>query len=255
MDLEKVFDEVSTQMRSDFEKSRQALHHAGLKGSANEEIVKKFLEHYLPRHLEISSGIVVDSHGRKSRQLDIIIHDAHKTPIFYRSETARVIPVECVYSAVEVKAYLDKGELANAGENMESLKSLTKDPGAFFEPASFFKEAKTLYGSEWEHWPIQHFVFAFESPELESVSPNLFALQGHRAVHQRVDAVCILNKGVLVNQTTSGMFQIIPEPDSQLVASHTKKPLLFFYSLMSILLNQASMKNFNIRPYLRGMAF
>lgn len=255
MDIVGIFDEVSKQMQSDFEKSRQALHHAGLKGSANEEIVRRFLEHYLPKHLEISSGIVVDSQGGDSRQLDIIIHDANKTPVFYRSESSRVVPVECVYAVVEVKAYLDKAEITKAYENMRSVKHLTKDPAAFFGPASPFKEVKTLYGSEWDHWPIQYFIFAFDSPALESVLPNVLELQQNDPLHQRIDSVCILNRGVLMNRTAEGMFQVLPQPGSQLVASHTTKPLLFFYTLASILLNQASMKNFNIKPYLRNIAF
>jgi hypothetical protein len=73
MNLVSIFDEVSKQMQSDFDKSRQALQHPGLKGSANEDIVKAFLRHYLPSHLEVASGIAVDSQGGTSKQLDINI--------------------------------------------------------------------------------------------------------------------------------------------------------------------------------------
>ena len=253
MNLVNIFDEVSKKMQSDFERSRQALEHPGMKGSANEEIVKDFLKHYLPRHLEVSSGITVDSHGGVSRQLDVIIHDASKTPIFYRAESFRVIPVDCVYAAVEIKAYLDKFEIQKSFENMRSIKHLKKE--AYFESNSVIEEVKFLYGQKWAHWPVQHFIFAFDSPELPSVISNVLEVQQKEPLHQRIDSICVLNKGVLFHQRRDGTFRPEPTLDSQLVASHTKKPLLFFYTLLSVLLNQASMKNFNIKPYLRDINF
>ena len=149
MKIEEVFEEVSAQMRSDFDKSKSALSHAGLKGSSNEEIVKLFLKQYLPKNLEISTGLVVDSKGGVSRQLDIIIHDAAKTPIFFQSADTRVIPVECVYAVIEVKAYLDKSELEKSFQNMRSVKELEKV--AFFQPNSEIIETKNLFGKEWSH--------------------------------------------------------------------------------------------------------
>ncbi len=253
MNLSDIFNEVSIQMLSDFEKSRKALNHSGLKGAANEQIVKDFLRQYLPRTLDISSGTIVDSNGGVSRQLDIIIHDSAKTPIFYQSENVRVIPVECVYAVIEVKAYLDKSELEKAFDNMKSVKKLEKK--AFFSPNSILIEKKTLYGKKWEDWPMQHFVFAFDSPNLDSVLTNLVELQNLLPVHKRIDSICILNKGVILNQTSDDMFRITPDLTSKNVASLTEKPLLLFYAMMSIVLNQASMKTFNIRPYLGNIRF
>ena len=85
MDLKEIFDEVSNQMKSDFVKAQKSLTHAGLKGEANEETVRKFLRQYLPKTLDITTGMLVDSDGSQSRQLDIIICDSVKTPIFYQS--------------------------------------------------------------------------------------------------------------------------------------------------------------------------
>ena len=36
-------------------------------------------------------------HAHKSNQIDIIISDSAKTPIFYESTSLRILPVECVY--------------------------------------------------------------------------------------------------------------------------------------------------------------
>ena len=62
MDIGQIFDEVASQMRSDIEKARSALKHAGMKGEAFEETFRRFLRDYLPRSLDVSTGILVDVH-------------------------------------------------------------------------------------------------------------------------------------------------------------------------------------------------
>ena len=56
MDLDRIFEEVSKQMRSDFVKAQGSLNHPGLKGQANEETVRQFLGQYLPKSLDIANG-------------------------------------------------------------------------------------------------------------------------------------------------------------------------------------------------------
>jgi uncharacterized protein DUF6602 len=253
MDLEGIFNDVSDQMRKDFTKAQKALKHSGLKGSANEEAVRQFLRQYFPKTIEISSGVIVDAKGGQSRQLDIILNDAANTPIFFQSADTRVIPVECTYAVIEVKAYLDKSELEKAYQNMKSVKVLSKI--GFFKPVSPIKHTHNLYGKKWSYWPVHHFVFAYDSPGIESVLINLNSLQEKDEVHNRIDTVCVLDKGVILNQGSDGIFSCLPTPGSVLKVSLTTKPLLFFYTLTSLILNQASMNPFSILPYLDKIKF
>jgi len=253
MDLKEIFDEVSNQMKSDFVKAQKSLTHAGLKGEANEKTVRKFIRQYLPRTLDVTTGMLVDSDGSQSRQLDIIICDSVKTPIFYQSGDTRVIPIECAYAVIEVKAFLDKSELEKSYKNMLSVKSLIKK--AYFGQKSRIVSTHTLYGKEWDYWPVQHFVFAYQSNGLDSVLDNLNTLQNTDEIHKRIDSICVLEKGVILNQGTDGMFSALPVPGSKAVASFTSKPLLLFYALMSVILNQATMKPFNLMPYIKGINF
>lgn len=253
MDLEGIFEEVSKQMRSDFAKAQSSLTHTGLKGEANEETVRQFLRQYLPKTLDIASGVLVDSNGGRSRQLDLIISDTSKTPVFFQSGDIRVIPIECAYAVVEIKAHLNKHELENAFQNMKSVKALSKT--AFFKQGGFIYHTYTLYGREWDYWPIQHFVFAYDSSSLDSVLMNLIELQGSEEVHKRIDSICVLDKGVILNRGQDGMFSALPSLGSTTVANPTMKPLLFFYALISVVLNQARMDYFNLLPYLQRMRF
>jgi hypothetical protein len=253
MDLKEIFDEVSSQMKSDFVKAQKSLAHSGLKGDANEETVKKFLREYLPKTLDITTGTLVDSKGNQSRQLDIIICDSAKTPIFFQSGETRVIPIECTYTVIEVKAYLDKAELEKSYKNMQSVKALEKK--AYFDQKGAIVTTQTLYGREWNYWPILYFVFAFDSPMLSSVLNNLNAYQNKNEIHKRIDSICILKNGVIMNQSPDGMFSALPVPGSKAVASFTSKPLLLFYTLISVILNQANMNSFNLMPYINKMKF
>lgn len=251
MDLEEIFDGVSKQMRIDFMKAQKSLSHAGLKGGANEETVRIFLKQYLPRTLDITTGTLVDSNGNESRQLDIIISDAAKTPILYQSGETRVIPVECAYAVIEVKASLNKAELKRSYSNMKSVKSLSKK--AFFKPKGAISYRNTLYGKEWDFWPIHYFVFAYDSIGLNSVRDNLDIIQGTDDIPKRIDMICVLEKGVILNQRPDGKLSALPEPGSKVVVYSGSKPLLLFYTVVSLILNQTYMIFFNIEPYIRNI--
>jgi len=253
MDLKGIFDEVSKQMKSDFVKAQKSLSHAGLKGEVNEETVRKFLRQYLPKTLDITTGMLVDSNGNQSRQLDIIICDSVKTPIFFQSRETRVIPIECAYAVIEVKAFLDKSELEKSYENIKSVKSLSKK--AFFKAKGVICHTDALYGKEWDFWPIHYFVFAYDSIGLDSVLDNLNNIQEVDEIYKKIDTICVLEKGVILNQRLDGMFSALPEPGSKAIASSTSKPLMLFYALISVILNQANMNFFNLMPYIKNMKF
>lgn len=253
MELSKIFDEVSTQMRSDFRKAQEAYSHSGLKGQANEDIVRRFLQQYLPKALDIVTGTIVDSSGGQSRQLDIILSDAVKTPIFFQSEDARVIPAECAYSVIEVKAHLDKKELDRCQDNMTSCKSLAKH--AYFYNRGAITQTISLFGKEWQHFPLSYFVFAFDSVGLDSLVSNLNQHNSSCEIHQRIDSVCVLDKGVILNQLQTGFISALPEPGSRLISYPAEQSLLMFYAVISVILNQVSMPHFNIQPYLQNMVF
>jgi hypothetical protein len=112
-----------------------------------------------------------------------------------------------------------------------------------------------LYGKEWNNWPTHYFIFAFDSIALESLNAKLKDLQSEESVSERIDSVYVLEKGVIVNLDKDGKFSALPSPGSLTIPSSTTKPLLFFYTLLSLILNQANMKYFNIQPYIGKIRF
>jgi hypothetical protein len=253
MTIDELFDEVASQMRSDLSKARSALDHPGLKGSAFEDRFREFLRRYLPDSLDISTGVAVDAEGNMSRQLDVIISDAMHTPIFFRSGNTRVVPIECVYSVIEVKANLDSEELDRCFTNMESVRSLSKK--AYVENEGVIQEKIEVYGQKWDIWPTNYFIFAFDSVNLRPLAEKLSKLNDGRDLHSRIDSICSLEKGVITNRGTDGQFDALPTPGSQYFICETEKALLLFYALASRYFFQAKMPRFNFVEYLGTMEF
>jgi hypothetical protein len=252
MDLVNVFDRVADQMRSDFEQARSSLNHAGLKGSAFEEGFRGFLRRYLPAKLDISQGTLVDASGNSSKQLDVIISDANATPIFYKSSDTRVLPVEMAYAVIEVKAHLDILELDRCLHNMMSVRNLSKTA---FQPGTSSPIA--MYGAVHAAWPINYYVFAIDSAPLDSLRVYLSDYYNNHASppQRRIDTICVLNGGLILNRLESDMFDALPAPGSAVVSLKTKRPLLLFYALTSRYWFQATLPPFNILPYLGNMDF
>ena len=243
-------------MNSDFADIRNSQTHHGLQGTQTEGIVKDFLKKYLPRNLDISTGTIIDSNGKQSKQIDIILSDYAKTPIFYEKEGIRTIPIESVYTIIEVKSFLDVRELNKSLENMKSIKSLEKK--AFFEDKGDIKYVSNLYGKEYDVWPINYYIFSFDSfdsVKLETILENMNMINksNNLTIEKRIDSICILNKGVIINQRQNGQYSSIPESNSTLKLVYTPNNLLLFYNLIMIYLNQVHMPNFNFNKYLKNL--
>jgi hypothetical protein len=242
-------------MQSDIKKTRAALDHSGLKGSSFEEIFRDFLRGYLPKTLDVSTGIIIDSKGNSSKQLDVIISDSAKTPIFYKSGDIRVVPVEGVFSVIEVKACLNSQELTKTFNNMLSVRKLEKI--SYVKPTGIITYSTKLYGREWEIWPINYYLFAFTSTDLTELTISLDRMQEEASLPEfsRIDMVCVLDKGVICNQLEDGKFNALPEPNSKLFLCHSSKALLLFYTLMSRYLFQTWLPNFKFVEYLGQLRF
>jgi len=256
MDLEKVFEHMSNIMQSEWEMAKSSVSHSGLKGSALENTFREFLQKYFTKNLQISSGIVIDGSGNESKQLDVIIHDSLKTPLMFDENEIRVIPIECVYAVIEIKANIDSSQTVDdIFENMKSVKDLEKK--SFIKPAGGIREVALQYGAEWEIWPVSYYVFAIDSMKLTTIADHLTKKDrdNNRGVSKRVDCICVLNEGVIMNKLANGNYDALPEKDSVRIISLTKKPLLFFYRIISGRLFQATMPTFILDDYTKHIKF
>lgn len=94
--------------------------HRGEDGRFVENLLRSYLRKFLPRELEVLTGFIVrpavktdlnDKSRKKdsdkhSSQLDIIVYDSAKYPVFLRSEDTVIVPPEGVISIISVKKTL-----------------------------------------------------------------------------------------------------------------------------------------------------
>ena len=255
MDLVKIFDLLSKKMILEWETTQESIKHSGEKGRALEENFRTFLRKYLPKKLDIATGFIIDSSGKQSKQLDVIIHDAFQTPLLYDNNNVQVIPIECVYAVIEVKSDIEKiATVCNIFENMKSVKDLEKKSYVSVEGG---KISALSYGKEWDIWQVHYFVFALDSMDLVSISNELIKKnqEENRDVSKRVDCICVMKNGVMMNKSSDGMYGALPTPNSVQVVSKTTKPLLFFYRMISNILFQTQMPFFQFTEYTKDVRY
>jgi len=115
-----------------------------LKGRAREIFVSNLLRPYLHPTLGICSGIVIDSYGKHSRQVDVIIFDKTVIAPWMLQETEGVVPCESVVATVEVKSCLTRYELKRIIQNALSVKAL-KPHYQEINPGPQFKNSTECY--------------------------------------------------------------------------------------------------------------
>lgn len=98
--------------------------HNGIMGEVNERHFINFLRKYLPLRYEVDSGIVIDSNGATSDQIDIVIFDRQYTPTLLDQQSHRFIPAEAVYCVLEVKPSINKEYIEYAANKARSVNGL-----------------------------------------------------------------------------------------------------------------------------------
>lgn len=101
------------------------INHNPSDGKFKEELVKAVLD-IIPQRYKVTNGFIIDSHGKMSKEMDIIIYDDVYVPRFFVSSYS-VIPIESVVAVCQVKTTLSKTELINSIDNLNSIDYLTPE--------------------------------------------------------------------------------------------------------------------------------
>jgi hypothetical protein len=138
--------------------ARASFDHNGQKGSSLERAVQSILRRFLPENIAVTEGIIIDSEGFVSSQLDIILYDKGSAQLFYNSESTKVVPAEFVFAVGEVKAQLNKKGYDQFFDAQLAVKNCTRQ---------LVKSGWTYhgYGKDWKMPPIASFLIAFEANE------------------------------------------------------------------------------------------
>jgi hypothetical protein len=122
--LQQSFAMQQAMLKTQLEMSSTSITHNGTMGDVNEKHFIEIIRKYLPDRYAVDTGIVIDSNGKTSDQIDVVIFDNQYTPTLLDQQNHRFIPAESVYAVFEVKPHIDKVYLEYAGKKAESVRVL-----------------------------------------------------------------------------------------------------------------------------------
>ena len=251
-----MLDRTADRLKASFAEAREAITHHLTAGQEAEKILSKFLRENLPQGIGVTTGEVVDVNGARSRQLDVILYDAARTPMLFAgpSNDTHVVPAEGVLAVIEVKTTLRSSDLQGIVKNCRSVKTLTR--AAYFEQP--IQVSYRMYGREWTDAPIYYTVFAANSENLYAGQLN--SLLVDVPTHERVDSVCCLDRGVNlwldIDTTSRGVLSPSTTsspralPSGALSNIQTPRPLLMWYAMLTTSVMQTNVRPINISAYL-----
>lgn len=119
-----AFVDVQAELQLKLRHASRSIAHPGTQGAVNEDHWIGVLRSYLPGRYQVASGIVIDSLGARSDQIDVVVFDNHFTPTLLDQRSHRYIPAEAVYAVFESKPHIDKAHLGYASDKAASVRRL-----------------------------------------------------------------------------------------------------------------------------------
>jgi hypothetical protein len=105
-------------------RAREVFSHPVVKGDASERVWRDLLETYLPKRYQVATAHVVDSLGRFSQQIDVVVFDRQYSPFVFYYEGQAIIPAESVYAVFEAKQSLSAEQVDYAHKKVASVRAL-----------------------------------------------------------------------------------------------------------------------------------
>lgn len=130
-DLHNAFRTKQDSLRLILEAGRKIVGHPGAIGDGTELHWRDLLNEFLPKRYQVSEGFVVDSAGKRSEQIDVIVHDRTFSPLLWEHGGHMYVPAESVYAVFEVKQDHTLEDIKAAGKKAASVRNRVRTQGQF----------------------------------------------------------------------------------------------------------------------------
>jgi hypothetical protein len=240
VDLHEIFLGLQSQMTAKFDTALKNLRHPSPKGDFTELAWTQLLADYLPKRYQVAKAFVLDSAGRSSEQLDIVIFDRHYSPFLFNQNAALYVPAESVYAVLEVKQFLCKQVLDYAGKKAASVRKLLRTTAPIPHAGGTFKP-KTPF-------PILAGILTLSSPWKPFFAQTFFDALHAQPEINRLDLGCVLQEGAfdLTYPETKDPFKIDQ--------SNPKSALIFFFlHLLTRLQSLGTVPAMDISAYAKAL--
>lgn len=122
--LPKLMQALHERVEQDLKTARETLAHPGAKGEGSEGVWTALFTKYLPQRYAVAKATIVDSKGRFSDQIDIVLFDRQYTPLIFEHQNQIVVPAEAVYAVFESKQDIRRAFVRYAQRKVASVRRL-----------------------------------------------------------------------------------------------------------------------------------
>lgn len=234
--LEQLLSSLHSDIEHRLKIVRQGFAHPGTMGDGSEHVWLELLQKYLPQRYQAEKAHVVDSNGKFSEQIDVVVFDRQYSPFIFHYEGQMVIPAESVYAIFETKQTINASHITYAQKKIASVRNLhrTSLPIPY---ANGTYPAKPLI-------PILGGLLTFESDWKPCFGePIKVALAGGDA-NGRLDLGCVAAHGHFVVDQTTGLYEFTKEG---------KPATAFLFKLISSLQFSGTVPMIDIQAYARWL--
>lgn len=214
--------------------ARQLFGHPGTKGDASENIWLKLLQDYLPLRYRAEKAHVVDSKGKFSDQIDVLVFDRQYSPFIFDYEGQKIIPAESVYAVFEAKQTINAGLINYAQQKIASVRRLHRT-------SLPIPSAGGLLPAKQPHH-ILGGLLALESDWTPPLGASIAAALA-TTPESRLDLGCVAAHGLFAFEP-SDTFSITPQP---------KPATAFLFELIARLQSSATVPMIDTRAYARWL--
>lgn len=128
-DLKNAFLLRQEQLLATLGVGRSAGSHPVVIGDDSELNWRGMLQSILPARYCVSKGFAVDADGRRSQQIDVLIHDRFFSPVLLDLGDHVFVPAEAVYAVLEVKQEMTLDHIVYTARKVASVRSLRRTSG------------------------------------------------------------------------------------------------------------------------------
>ena len=198
--LPEYLKDISREMLNEHELIRKnfSLHHLSA-GQNREDILADFLSKHLPSSFGVDTGLILAHTGEFSKEADLVIYDKMYNACLHPDKTKKIFLTESVYNLIEVKTQLNPRDIADAVEKCQRFKTLPREFADFPAPR--------IKGSIFTLW-------AFDSPEPETVKKNLCSALDGISVEESPDFVIVPGKFVVSGGSYRSLYKF-GQPDTK----------------------------------------
>lgn len=218
--------------------ARECMGHPGTKGDASENVWLQLFGVYLPKRYKVANAHVVDSKGRFSEQIDVVIFDRQYSPLIFEFENKTIIPAESVYAVFEAKQEISAKEVRYAKQKIASVRKLHRTSLPVPHVGGTFAPKKLI--------PIYGGLLTFESSWTAPMTNSLSKALNERAMPDNVlDMGCIAAHGYfLKDDKKKGGYDI---------KLGEKPATAFLFKLISMLQSSATVPMIDIDAYAKWL--